>query len=187
MNLSRAVIGIELVLAIMVVPAATAGAICQDKMRGHLAQMMVTGLSDTEIVLGKLASRLIVVAGFIACVLPVLAITAALGGIDAVEALGATLVVIGVATLGASLALTFSVWATKPHEALLATYAAFGVWLLALLVSSTTLRMTATPGVLHFTNPFWLLFGSARLPRPRASLPARGSSPARVLSRRSLR
>src|SRR5258705_6745034 len=52
-----AILAVELVLALVVVPAATAGAICQGKMRGGLALMVVTDLSDAEIGLGKLASR----------------------------------------------------------------------------------------------------------------------------------
>jgi hypothetical protein len=58
------------------------------------------------IVLGKLGSRLVVVFGVTGCVLPVLAIMTALGGIESAATLGATLVVLAVATLGASLALT---------------------------------------------------------------------------------
>jgi hypothetical protein len=51
-----AIMAVELVLAIAIVPAVAAGAICQDKMRGGLTLMMVTDLSNAEIVLGKLAS-----------------------------------------------------------------------------------------------------------------------------------
>src|SRR4051812_13061125 len=39
-----AIMGVELVLALIVVPAVTAGAICQDKMQGALTLMMVTDL-----------------------------------------------------------------------------------------------------------------------------------------------
>ncbi|HEV3120370.1 MAG TPA: ABC transporter permease, partial [Isosphaeraceae bacterium] len=60
--------------------------------------------------------------------------------------------------LGVSVALTFSVWAMRPHEALLATYATFAVWLLLLLAWSETSK-TTTPGLLYVTNPIWLLFG----------------------------
>src|SRR4051794_23274947 len=44
-------------------PAATAGAICQDKARGNLTLLFATDLSDAEIILGKLAARLIPVVG----------------------------------------------------------------------------------------------------------------------------
>jgi ABC-type transport system involved in multi-copper enzyme maturation permease subunit len=153
-----AILAVELVLALVVVPAATAGAICQDKMRGGLALMMVTDLSDAEIVLGKLASRLVTVLGVVACGLPVLAIATSLGGVDPLEILGGSMVIVGVSVLGVAVALTFSVWATRPHEALMATYATWAIWLLALLAWSETSRGT-TPAGLYGTNPFWQLFG----------------------------
>ena len=73
--------GIQLALALLVAPAATAGSVCVDRARGWLAHMFVTELSDAEIVLGKLAARF---ASFVALVfasLPVLAIVGLLGGI----------------------------------------------------------------------------------------------------------
>jgi hypothetical protein len=154
----RAIMAVELVLALVVVPAATAGAICQDKMQGGLTLMMVTDLSDAEIVLGKLASRLVTVLGVVACGLPVLAILTSLGGVDPVETLSGSMVIVGVAVLSVSLPLTFSVWATKPHEALMATYAAYAIWLLALPVWVTTIGTSVPPDLFCFTNPFWLLF-----------------------------
>ena len=136
---------VELVLAIVVVPAVTAGAICQDKMQGGLTLMMVTDLSDAEIVLGKLASRLVTVLGVVACGLPVLAIMTSLGGVDPIAIVAGSMVIVGVAVLGVSLSLTFSVWATKPHEALMATYAAYAVWLLTLLAWLETFRRSRRP------------------------------------------
>ena len=125
---------------------------------------MATDLSDAEIVLGKLASRLVTILGIIACGLPVLAILTSLGGVDPVAILAGSMVIVGVAVLGVSLALTPSVWATRPHEALMATYATFAIWLLALLAWLETARGMWTPKLLYVTNPFWLLFG-ARLSR----------------------
>ena len=49
---------------------------------GDLAHMLATDLSDAEIVLGKLAARLLPVLGLVGCTWPVLAITSLLGGID---------------------------------------------------------------------------------------------------------
>jgi ABC-type transport system involved in multi-copper enzyme maturation permease subunit len=158
--LVNAIMSVELVLAIAIVPAAAAGAICQDKMRGGLTLMMVTDLSDGEIVLGKLASRLVTILGIVACGLPVLAILTSQGGVDPQEILAGSMVIVGVAVLGVSLALTFSVWATKPHEALMATYAAYAIWLLTLLAWVETARGSRAPYLLYATNPFWLLFGA---------------------------
>ena len=77
-----AIIGVELTLVMLAAPAATAGAICVDRARGTLTHMLATDLSDPEIVLGKLAARLLPVLGLVACSWPVLAICSLLGGID---------------------------------------------------------------------------------------------------------
>ena len=160
-TLVRAIMGLELTLSLAIVPAVTAGAICQDKMRGGLTLMMVTDLSDAEIVLGRLASRLVTVLGVIACGLPVLAILTSLGGVDPMDILTGTAVICGVSVLGVCVAFAFSVWATRPHEALTATYAVFAVWLLALLAWTEVFRSFA-PGAsaLYATNPVWLLLAS---------------------------
>ena len=112
-------------------PAATAGAICLDKARGNLALLFATDLTDAEIVLGKLAARLVPVLGLIACAAPVLALATPFGGVDPVLLTGAILVCMACAVFGCTLALTLSVWGRKTHEVLLATYA-FGIfWLLS--------------------------------------------------------
>jgi ABC-type transport system involved in multi-copper enzyme maturation permease subunit len=121
---------IAMVMVLLAAPAATAGAICLDKARGTLLHVMVTDLSDTEIVLGKLAARLVPVLGLLASSLPVLALLTLMGGIDPVAVLGSFLVLVGVAFLGCALALTFSVWARRPYEVLLATYLVWIAWFL---------------------------------------------------------
>ena len=83
-----AIIGVELTLVLLAAPAATAGAICVDRARGTLTHMLVTELSDPEIVLGKLGARLLPILGLVACTWPVLAISVAPGwnrsdGLDA--------------------------------------------------------------------------------------------------------
>ena len=65
----NAITGIQLALVLLAAPAATAGAVCLDKARGTLDHVMVTDLSDAEVVLGKLAARLVPVLGTVACAL----------------------------------------------------------------------------------------------------------------------
>jgi ABC-type transport system involved in multi-copper enzyme maturation permease subunit len=127
-----AVIGTQLTLVLLAAPAATAGAICLDRSRGTLMHLLVTDLCDREIVLGKLAARLTPVLTLVACTLPVMQILTLLGGVDPDALLGAFVVTLGVAVLGCCLALAFSIWVRKTHEALLATYAVWGLWLLGL-------------------------------------------------------
>ena len=151
-----ALTGVELSMALVVAPAAAAGAICQDRAKGGLALLMTTELTDAEIVLGRLASRLLSTLGVIACGLPVLALSTLLGGVDPLAVAGGTLVVVGVACLSVGMALTFSLWAGKPHEALSATYAVWAVWTLALLAWDESIGRA--PAILQWSNPFWLLF-----------------------------
>lgn len=135
-----AITSTELALVLLAAPAATAGSVCLDKARGTLLHLLVTDLSDAEIVLGKLAARLVPVLGLLLAALPVLFLGVLLGGIDPGALIGSYLVLLGVALFGCTLALTLSVWGTKTHEVLLATY---GIWVVVLL-----------------TNPVWYIFAS---------------------------
>jgi ABC-2 family transporter protein len=122
----------QIALVLLAAPAATAGAVCLDRIRGGLEHMLVTDLSDTEIVLGKLAARLLPVAALVASGLPVLALSTLLGGVVPESLVTLTLVTAGVAVFGSALALALSVRASKTHDVLIAVYAVDALWLLAL-------------------------------------------------------
>jgi ABC-type transport system involved in multi-copper enzyme maturation permease subunit len=159
---SLALIGTQLALVLLVAPAFAAGAICHDRSRGALHHVLVTDLSDAEIVLGKLAARLIPVAGLVACALPVLSVGALLGGIDPVALGMAFLVALAVAVFGCVLALTISVWAVRTHEVLMAVYALWAVVLLFYpiwqMLSLSGLGLRGPPRWLVKFNPCWLSF-----------------------------
>ncbi len=70
----QAVIGTQLTLVLLAAPAATAGSICLYRARGTMTHMLMTDLADFEIVLGKLAARLVPVVGLVACTLPMTAL-----------------------------------------------------------------------------------------------------------------
>jgi ABC-type transport system involved in multi-copper enzyme maturation permease subunit len=131
-----AIASVQLVLVLLVAPAATAGAICVDRARGVLTHMLVTDLTDSEIVLGKLAARLLPVFALVGATVPVLALAGLLGGII-IEAIATlTLITFALAILGCALALAFSVRATKVHEVLMAVYGIEVVWIVGPLVWS---------------------------------------------------
>jgi len=156
-----ALIGVELALVMLAAPAATAGAICLDRSRGTLTHILATDLSDSEIVLGKLASRLLPVLGLVACTWPVLAITSLLGGIDPLALTVAFAVIGAVAVLGCSMALALSVWARKPHEVVLVTYT---FWIFVMMLStiwtglSWSGLVSRPPPWADVANPFYLAF-----------------------------
>jgi ABC-type transport system involved in multi-copper enzyme maturation permease subunit len=139
-------------------PAATAGAICQDKARGSLALLLATDLSNAEIVLGKLAARLVPVLGMILCVAPVLAITTLFGGVDPLGLIGILLVLLSCAIFGCSLALALSVWGKKTHEVLMATYV-FGIlYLLVAPVYAVVHAMIPSSWRPAWLPSFWEIF-----------------------------
>lgn len=157
----NAIVGTQFSMILMVAPAAMAGAVCVEKSRGTLAHMMVTDLTDSEIVLGKLAARLVPVLGFLGCTVPVVALGALLGGIDPVGLAGAYLVMTGLAVLGSTLALTLSVWASKPYEVLVATYSIWAIWILAPWVATSMLGMGSIAWLEEF-DPLRLVFVQSR-------------------------
>ena len=163
----RMIAYVELTLILLAAPAATAGAVCLDKARGTLDHMLATDLSNAEIVLGKLGVRLIPVLGLIACVLPVVALTSLLGGIDPLALIGLFLTAIGCAFVGCSLAMALSVHGRKTHEVLIMTYLLIVLWILGpALVETVSFLLTGRPrGLigrslevwLRWSNPYFLV------------------------------
>jgi len=162
----QTLVSIEVVMIMLTAPAAAAGAICLDKARGTLLHVLVTDLSDSEIVLGKLEARLAPMLGLVACSLPVLAVATLLGGIDPVALTGSFLVIVGVTVLGCALALTISVWGKKTHEVLLATYGVLTVWVVVIPAAFLVNRFTRFPGWLLKTNPIGLTIATTDPSRP---------------------
>lgn len=150
-----ALIGVEMAIVLLAAPAATAGAICLDRARGNLTHMLVTDLSDAEIVLGKLAARLLPVMELVACSWPVMAISSLLGGIDPTALTLAFAVIVASAVFGCSMALALSVWARKTHEVVMATYTVLGVVMLGNVVWLGITRSGAIPA-----PPRWLLYAN---------------------------
>ena len=152
---------------ILAAPAATAGAICLDRARGTLAHMLMTDLSDAEIVLGKLAARMVPVMALVACSWPVMSIGTLLGGIDPIALTMAFAIIVAMAALGCTIALTLSVWAGKTHEVILSTYA---VYILALLLwpiwygLSTGGLLGPPPAWTLLANPFYVAFAPYLFP-----------------------
>jgi ABC-type transport system involved in multi-copper enzyme maturation permease subunit len=149
----------QLMVVLLVAPAATAGAICLDRARGNLTHMLVTELADGEIVLGKLAARLLPVVALVAATIPVLALSGLLGGIIFEAIVSLTLITLALAIFGCALALAISVRATKTHEVLMAVYGVEAIWILSPLIweiLSSTGVVPPIPEWIAGINPFVL-------------------------------
>ena len=156
-----AMAGIQLSMVLLVAPAATAGALCQDRARGVLAQVATTDLSDSEIVLGKLFSRLAPILAILVCALPVVSLAALLGGIDGRALVGLFAVSAAVAVLGCAVALSISVEVVKTDEVVMAVLALTACWLLSLPLwagLSRTYGLPPPPEWFFATNPFVLVY-----------------------------
>jgi ABC-type transport system involved in multi-copper enzyme maturation permease subunit len=164
----RSIVFTQLMVVLIAAPAATAGAICQGKLRGNLAQELITDLSDAEIVLGKLAARLIPMLGMVCCTLPVLALCTLLGGVDPLALSATFAITLTVAIFGCCVALAVSVWGTKPYEVLLATFTIFACWLLALPIWENLAWAWSLPHAPWWAmvfNPFDLALAPTYRPR----------------------
>ena len=153
-------VAVELSFLLLVAAGATAGAICLDKARGTLVHVLVTDLSNAEVILGKLAARLLPILGLLLTSVPVLCGAMFLGGISPEGLLGALLVQLGAGVLGCALALTMSVWGRKTHEVLMTVYL---IWILCLLAiplayAANMVVGTGVPGWLDYLNPYSMAF-----------------------------
>src|SRR5436305_1999392 len=117
--LYEAFVGTQLAIILLVAPAATAGTVCQDKARGNLLHLLVTDITSREIILGKLAARLIPVLGLVLSSVPVMMICSWFGGLDVDALIGAYAVTAGAAIFCCALTLLLSVWGRKTHEVLI--------------------------------------------------------------------
>ena len=98
-------IGVELAVVMLAGPAAAAGAICADRAHGTLDHILVTDLSDAEIVLGKLGAHCCRCSAWSACSWPVMTISSLLGGIDPFALTLAFAIIVAVGVFGCTMAL----------------------------------------------------------------------------------
>jgi ABC-type transport system involved in multi-copper enzyme maturation permease subunit len=156
---------IQLGLILLAAPAATAGAICLDRARGTLTHMIVTDLTDAEIVLGKLGARLVPVMALIVIAVPVTSIATLLGGVEPWALVMLLVVSLVVAVFGCSLSLAVSVHARKMYEVLMVVYTVWAVWLLAAMIAGILARgFLGLPHWFLMANPLILAFSPYAMP-----------------------
>ena len=142
------------------------------QIRGTLHHTFITDSPTARSSWANSGARLAPVLSLLAFGLPVLALGSFLGGIDFEAAIGAELVAAGTAVLCCSLAPLASVWARRPHQALLLSYTLVGVWvgffpLVSVLVPLRPLG-SVSQLVLYLSNPFCATFAPGDL-APRVS------------------
>lgn len=145
-------VGMAVVVALLMSPAALAGSLAGEKERGTLGLLLTARVNALEIVLGRLAGKLSQVGQMLLAGLPALVLFAGLAGMRApvVAAMVALPAMIGCGIGGISLA--FSVVSRRGRDALVAVY----LLVLLILVSPLLARLLPPPlsGGLAWLSPF---------------------------------
>lgn len=172
----------QLSATLVVTVAMTAGTIAEERERRTIEYLFATDLSNSEIVLGKLTSRLLLIFLFVLTGLPILSLTLLFGGTDGGHLLQLFVVTVSTMAAAASVSMCISVWARRPREAIVRAFIViFGILVLPFLSIPMALLRPAIyewvgPVIAHLLvgNPFVLLIVMADVPVPFPSAPAPG-------------
>ena len=117
-------------LAVMAVgPALTAGTIAQERERRTLEYLFASNLTNTEIVFGKFAARVLHTAWVLLAGVPVLQIASLMGGIPP-EGIVVSFLIAGSTMLTvAAVSIAVSVWAASARSAITTAYLVLFAWL----------------------------------------------------------
>jgi ABC-type transport system involved in multi-copper enzyme maturation permease subunit len=119
------------IVVLLITPALVAGVIADERQRKTLHFLLSSQLSSAEIVLGKLAARILHVSVFLAMGLPIVALLPLFGGVDPNWVLlffAATATTMFLLAAGSILVSTY---ARKPRDAVVTVYMLELVWLFA--------------------------------------------------------
>ncbi len=135
----------QLIVMLLVTPALTAGTISLERERRTIEYLFATDLSNHEIVLGKLAARLVVTLCLAIAGLPILSIAMLLGGIEP-QRLYMAMAITFSTTLGlAALGIGVSVATKRSRDAVVRTYGLLAVMVILPPIVSVMLMAGTTP------------------------------------------
>src|SRR6478672_6201952 len=107
-----------------------ASAVALEKDRKTLDLLLLTSLSDTELVVGKLLAGMLSVIVVVVATLPLLMIVALLGGVSNGQIVRVLAVTLASALVAGSLGSTIALWREKTFQALAMTALVLVLWLL---------------------------------------------------------
>ncbi|NMC20831.1 MAG: ABC transporter permease subunit, partial [Thermogutta sp.] len=106
-----------------------AGSVCQEKDRRTLDLLLMTELTNRELVLGKLLGSLVTFLSMLAAGVPVFVLSALLGGISERQIFLSFAVTAAAVLLGGAVGTTAAFWREKTFQALAVTIMALVLWL----------------------------------------------------------
>ena len=120
---------LQLVVALFFGAMLAVAAVGQEKDRKTLVLLLLTRLSNSELVLGKLSAALLQILLFIVVSIPILLLTAALGGVSYGQVTRVVVVTLFATIASGSLGSCVALWRDKTFQALSATILALTIWL----------------------------------------------------------
>ncbi len=135
-----------LIVALLATPAMVAGAVATERERRTIEYLFATDLSNSEIILSKLVSRLLLVGKLLVVSIPILAIFRMLGGIPAstlftyFAGLASTIVLL------ATTSIAISVWTPRARDAVIRVYLVVALAILLPVFVLVPLGITAFAG-----------------------------------------
>jgi ABC-type transport system involved in multi-copper enzyme maturation permease subunit len=164
--------GVQLATILILVPTLFGGVIADEKQRKTMHYLMASRLSSSEIVLDKLAARLLHVGVFILLGMPVMSLLTLFGGVAWDYVVAAYAATFSITFFAAALAVLISTLARRVGQAVLITYLLEIGWLIVPIVVDDVCRRlfpglylrigtviewvaTTTPGSVLFTLPFY--------------------------------
>ncbi len=155
---------VQLVAVVALTPVLVAGTIAEEKDRRTLEYLLVSDLRNHEIVLGKLAARLLLLVLLLAVAIPVVALTMLLGGVS-LQAVLALEAVTAMSLLSAAcLSVLVSVYARRVRDAVITVFL-LGLalllvpWLISIILAAAGWSVVVTRAdrvfdALRAANPF---------------------------------
>ena len=134
MKLFGDVVCLQAIVILLLTPAFVAGTIAEDRQRKVLSYLLASPLSGAEIVLGKLAARMVNLVVLVAVGLPVVSIALFLGGIDPADVWLWYGISFSTLYLLAGTSIFVSTFSPRPRDAILRTYLIELAWLLLPLI-----------------------------------------------------
>jgi ABC-type transport system involved in multi-copper enzyme maturation permease subunit len=120
---------LQLAVAVFFAAIFTASSVSQEKDRKTLMLLLMTDLSNTELVLGKLLASMLTVLVLILAAFPVFVGILLVGGVDVNQVCDAFAVTIASAFAAGSLGSTMALWREKTFQSLAMTVLAIAAWL----------------------------------------------------------
>ena len=118
-------------------------AVSHEKDKQTLTLLLMTSLSNSEVVLGKVGSGLLWAFNAMLSVAPILFLPCLLGGVSLEQAASAALITASTIILTCSLGATVAFWREKTFQAIAVTLLAVAIWLAA----GEAIRFGSVPGI----------------------------------------